>query len=267
MVAGPMAESITRITSDRGISLEVRGEGAPILLLHGIGGSSASCAPLARRLAAQGLRTYAWDAPGYGASTDPVGQIDLVAELAMLIEEIGAPVHLFGTSWGGVLAMELAATRPELVSALVVADSTRGSGTSPRKAAAMRARVGELVELGPRAFAAGRAGKLVSPRCAPQLAAEIVAVMSQVRVLGYSAAAEYMASRDVEPLLHAIACPTVVVVGADDRVTGVDESQLLAAGIEGATFAIIENAGHAALTERPDAMAQQVLELVRAVVR
>ncbi|CAM5237098.1 hypothetical protein STENM223S_02327 [Streptomyces tendae] len=64
--------------------------------------------------------------------------------------------HVVGVSWGGVIALRLATLHPDLVASLTVADSTPGSGTSPEKAAAMRARVPELERVGARAFAEER---------------------------------------------------------------------------------------------------------------
>lgn len=265
------AEPATLWTSARGVAVHVRGEGRPVLLLHGIGGSSASCAGVATELAGAGYRTYCWDAPGYGASADPAGEFDSYAELVALVEELdaggAAPLHVFGSSWGGVLAMELAARRPDLVASLVAADSTRGSGTTPEKAAAMRARAEELAVTGAAGFAAKRAPRLVSPTARAEALAAVETEMARVRVPGYRAAASYMASRDLGPLLSTITVPTLVVVGADDAVTGVEESKLLAREIPGARLVILDGAGHAALSEAPVAMAAHLRDFLAGVTR
>lgn len=266
----------TRWRSSRGVSVHIRGErnqGAPILLLHGIGGSAASCAQVASELAAAGHRTLSWDAPGYGDSTDPVGDLDSFGELVALVEEHASehpdvvPLHVFGTSWGGVLALELAARRPELVASVVAADSTRGSGTSPAKARAMRARAVELGEIGPAAFAAGRAPRLVSTSSGRAAALAVEQEMARVRLPGYSAASDYMASRDLGPLLADVTAPALVIVGADDVVTGVAESRLLADGIPGAHLVVLEGAGHAALSEVPVEMTAHIHDFLAGVAR
>jgi pimeloyl-ACP methyl ester carboxylesterase len=50
------------------------------------------------------------------------------------------------------------------------------------------------------------------------------------------------------------------VVGEHDGVTGVAESRLLADSVPGARFHLVPGAGHAAVTERPAAIATAMLE-------
>lgn len=251
--------ALQRIRTTRGVSVDVRGSGDPVLLLHGIGGHAESCGPLAEQL--DGHRTLCWDAPGYGDSADPAegAQVDHVAEAIALLEEcVDAPAHLFGTSWGGVIAVQVALARPDLVRSLVLADSTRGSAVTPERAASMRARVDDLARLGARDFAAARAPRLVAPSCKPDVASAVEAGMARVRVPGYAAAAEHMAATDLGDVLAHLTTPTLVVVGADDVVTGVPESQLLSDRIADARLEVIPGAGHAALQEKP----QQIADLL-----
>lgn len=240
----------------------------PVLLLHGIGGNADTFASLGRLLAEGGRRAVAWDAPGYGASVDPrpgavdgpdspASYVSLVADLLTTLDEPRA--HLVGVSWGGVIATHLAVRRPDLVASLTLVDSTRGSGTDPDKAAAMRGRVTELAELGGRVFASRRAPRLLSAYADPVVAADVADQMSAVRLPGYGGAAEMMAQSDTGPLLSAIRVPTLVVVGEEDRVTGVPEARLLAREIPGAQFSMLARAGHAAVQERPAELATELL--------
>lgn len=128
-----------------------------------------------------------------------------------------------------------------------------------QRAQGMRARIGELRELGGPAFAAARAGRLVSTACDAGIARAVESDMARVRLPGYAAAAEFMARTDTGPSLAAVAAPTLVLVGADDIVTGVDESRLLADAIPGARFGLILDAGHAAVQEKPVETAAHIL--------
>lgn len=245
-------------------------ETTPVFLLHGIGANADTFSGVAPRLADAGWRVVAWDAPGYGESEDPTSQVtgadsagtyvDIVAGLIGALDAERA--HLVGVSWGGVLAIHVASRRPELVASLSLLDSTRGSGTAPEKAAAMRGRVAELEELGGPAFAAKRAPRLLAEHPEPVAAAEVERQMSQVRVPGYSGAAEMMAQSDTGPLLTQLHVPTLVLVGDEDHVTGVDESRLLAREIPGAYFCLINRAGHAAVQERPVEVAEALLSFL-----
>ncbi|WP_374433080.1 alpha/beta fold hydrolase [Tabrizicola sp.] len=97
---------------------------APILLIaHGLYGSGRNWGVIARRLAdrrevvAVDMRNHG-DSPRFPTHSYP----EMAADLAEVIETLGAPVDLLGHSMGGKAAMELALTRPDLLRRLVVAD-------------------------------------------------------------------------------------------------------------------------------------------------
>lgn len=240
--------STTAVERIGAVAVHVTGTGEPVLALHGIGGAGSTFAPL------PGHRLVAWDAPGYGSSPDPDPALDmdgLAALAAGIAEQLGAPVHLVGVSWGGVIATRVALRRPDVVRTLVLADSTRGSGRTPDGRAGMQARIAELAELGPQAFAARRSARLVAADADPAVAEQVRATMARVRLPGYTVAARSMAATDHSADLHRITVPTLVVVGEQDRVTGVAESETLAAAIPGARLVVLPGAGHAANQERP----------------
>jgi pimeloyl-ACP methyl ester carboxylesterase len=92
--------------------------------LHGLGGSSLNWTDLMDRLRprvdgwAVDLGGFGWSPPPRDGDMTPAGHARSVAEL---IEEVGAaPVHLFGNSMGGAVALQLAAHRPDLVRTLTL---------------------------------------------------------------------------------------------------------------------------------------------------
>lgn len=248
----------------QGIHLETAGSsGTPVLMLHGIGGSSASFAPQLDTIARE-HQALAWDAPGYGASADPEagpGMRGYTAAVVEILAEHG-PAHLVGVSWGGVIATRVAAEYPDSVRSLALADSTRGSGRNVDGAAKMRERVAELRELGSQVFAEVRGPRLLSPGADPKVAEQVVRTMTAVRLPGYAFAAEAMAEADHSGVLTRIAVPTLVVVGEQDRVAGVVESRVLADGIPGSQLEIIPGAGHAANQERPEEFNRALLDFL-----
>lgn len=251
-----------------GIRLVAAGEhGSPVLLLHGIGGSSES---FTDHLTAWSGRhqVFAWDAPGYGESRDPadtIGMSGYADVVAGVLDGLGlSSVHLVGVSWGGVIATRAALLHPDRVRSLVLADSTRGSGTSPESAARMRARVGELSRLGAAEFARRRGPRLTAPGADPAVTRRVASIMSGLRIPGYTAAVRSMADTDHGDALAHISVPTLVVVGEYDRVTGVPESHLLAAGIPGARLKIVPG-GHAAHQEHPEPFSRAVLPFLSSV--
>jgi 3-oxoadipate enol-lactonase len=58
---------------------------------------------------------------------------------------------------------------------------------------------------------------------------------------------------DSTPLLEAIACPTLVVVGSEDQITTPEVARALRERIAGAELAVIPSAGHLSNFERPEA--------------
>lgn len=232
------------------------------LLLHGIGGSSASFEAQFQAFGAV-RRVIAWDAPGYAASGDPDEAPDLArfAATAARLLQGGRPADLVGVSWGGVIATRLALAYPELVRSLVLADSTRGSGRTPEGRAGMARRSAALSAEGAPAFASKRGPNLLSQGANPALVARVVANMAaSVRQPGYGFAASSMAETDHSGVLSGLLVPTLVLVGEHDTVTGVAESRALADAIPGARLQVIPGGGHAANQERPAEFNRAVLE-------
>ena len=104
------------------------GEGAPLVVLHGLFGSARNWNTVAKRLGA-GHRVHALDMRNHGGSpwSDDMGYADMADDVGGYMEDkvVGkglGPVSLLGHSMGGKAAMVLALTRPDLVDKLVVAD-------------------------------------------------------------------------------------------------------------------------------------------------
>ncbi|MEP3347831.1 MAG: alpha/beta fold hydrolase [Litoreibacter sp.] len=99
------------------------GAAKPLLIAHGLFGSGRNWGVIAKRLSDRG-QVITVDMRNHAHSfwSDSHSYDDLAADLAQVIEDIGAPVDVLGHSMGGKAAMVLAATRPELVNKLIVAD-------------------------------------------------------------------------------------------------------------------------------------------------
>lgn len=107
------------------IYFEEAGEGEPLLLIPGWGGSIDECTPLRNALAAR-YRVIATDPPGSGRSepqprTYTASYYDEDSELLLrFLDETGAaPAHIVGHSDGGEYALIMAAARPASVRSIV----------------------------------------------------------------------------------------------------------------------------------------------------
>lgn len=103
------------------------GEGDPIVLVHGLGGSHVNWWALGPLLAER-YRVLALDLPGFGR-TMPAGRRSTVSANTDLLRRFivkvaGAPVVLVGNSMGGMIALHVAARAPDLVDGLVLLDSS-----------------------------------------------------------------------------------------------------------------------------------------------
>jgi pimeloyl-ACP methyl ester carboxylesterase len=99
--------------------------GAPIVMVHGLGGSHLNwvgTAPLLTR----DHHVYAVDlagfgfTPGRGRDTSVQANADLLAQFVK--EVVGRPAVLVGNSMGGMVSLLMTATHPELVEGLVLVD-------------------------------------------------------------------------------------------------------------------------------------------------
>ncbi|MEM9561538.1 MAG: alpha/beta fold hydrolase [Actinomycetota bacterium] len=248
---------------------------APLLLcLHGIGSCADAFVSQIPAAAASERRIVAWDAPGYRNSADPDpgsgdgpgidGWADAVADL---IEHLGADrADVLGVSWGGVTATRLALRHPARVRSLILADSSPGAGVNPEAAESMRSRAGALTEVGPETFARERTPLLVNAEADAELLDSVATMMiDSVRMPSYQWACNSMAEADHRPDLPSIDVPTLVVVGDEDRVTGLAAAEALADGIPGAELAVIDAAGHLANQERPEAFNEVLVRFLTGV--
>ena len=137
-----------------GVGLACRdfgGDGPAALLLHGLAGHAGEWAQTASWLRAR-CRVVAYDARGHGRSERAPGDVSReahVADAAFVIEELGlAPAVVIGQSLGGHTGLLLAAERPELVRALVLAEAGPSDGD-----VAEAAQLGEALAAWPLPFA------------------------------------------------------------------------------------------------------------------
>lgn len=115
-----------RITDEPGAELFCReqGEGPPVILLHGSVSSGRQWASLAAHLEKR-FRVFSPDLPGYGlARENPVSTAEGLKEHVRAVldvaEAAGEPVHLVGHSFGGAVALSIAAARPHAIASLSI---------------------------------------------------------------------------------------------------------------------------------------------------
>jgi pimeloyl-ACP methyl ester carboxylesterase len=227
-----------------------------VLLLHAFPLHSGMWARLIPALSPR-HRILAPDYPGLGKS-EPRAESSTMEALAddVLSVLAGARVEraaVVGLSMGGYLAFELYRKRPGLFRGLALCDTRPGADT-PEGAAGRETFARNAIEKGLHWVADEMTPKLLKPHPDAAAVNAVRVLIGQGTPAGVAAAQRGMARRpDSTPTLGAIACPTLVVVGAEDGLTPPAESRKMAAAVKGAKLVEIPGAGHLPNIEAPEA--------------
>ncbi len=194
----------------------------------------------------EGLDAIAVDLPGFGASPEPPeawGAEEYAEAVRPLLDEMARPAVLVGHSFGGRVAVLLAARCPERVAALVLTGAPllrRPGATSAKPVVAYRA--GRTLHrhglLGDKPMEALRR-RYGSPdyRAA-------TGVMRQVLVR--------VVSETYEEQLAAVTCPTDLVWGEDDTEVPVAVAEAARGALATSTLTVVPGAGHLLPLTAPD---------------
>lgn len=240
---------------------ETAGEGPAVVMVHGLGGSSNTFQPLVSGL--PDFKVIRPDLPGAARSAVRPGQPDIVAlcrALHDLIRACGvAPVHLVGHSMGTLICQYLAAAESRLVSGLTLYGPILEPPPAARSGLKERATLARREGMAPIADAVSQGS--LSPatrRDDPAAVAFVRESLLRQDPAGYAAHCEALA--EAQPADHAaIACPTLLVTGADDPVAPPEMARRLADLIRGAEVEILPDCGHWPTIEAP-AAALRLLE-------
>lgn len=247
-----------------------RGEGVPLIALHGQGVDHRALLPLDEALAAGGVfqRVYV-DLPGFGGTAalpEPGGLPQLADWLVDWArrEAQGRPVAVVGHSMGGLLARHLvAALRDQTVGVALLAPVV--DPDEERR---------DLPELTVRERDAGLVAALdgdddaepfltMSPRLVrPVWDRFRAAAVPGARLADTDAlkrlSADYTLPRVPEQTLPALERPALIVTGREDAVVGFRDQLRLLEPYPRATYAALDAAGHHVHLDQPDAVASLV---------
>jgi 3-oxoadipate enol-lactonase len=235
-----------------------------VLLLHAGIADRRMWEPQIEVLATAGHRPIASDLPGFGDAPLEPGTIDYVDHAASLLDRPGA---VAGCSFGGRIAIELAAARPDLVDRLVLIGAGLGSWSWSESAQAGFAEEEEAIERGDLPAAAAQQARMwLAADAAPEVRelTEAMTLRSYEQQLPVEGKVKAVwPDAPAETRLGAIGAPTLVVVGTEDLADIKSIAEKLAAEIPGARLATIEGAGHLPSLERPDELNELLLEFLR----
>ena len=229
------------------IFYEVSGQGSPLILIHGLSGSSRwwarNVGPLARH-----FRVYVVDLVGFGGSRNrqPFVLQEAAGYIAEWMQQLGIPrATLIGHSMGGHIAAELACDFPERVERLILVDAA-------------------VLPL-PLSYIRHLASMLREAR-QMQLAFMPVLLVDALRagLLTLWQAANDLLTADLRPKLARIDAPTLVIWGERDAILPLDMGKQLSRYLRFDELVIIRGAGHNPMWDCPRAFNQIVVEFLEA---
>jgi len=186
---------------------------------------------------------------------------DDMREIARAILAAAPPTFvLAGLSMGGYIALEIVRQAPERVAKLALLDTTARPDT-PEQTKFRNEQIAIA--------AAGGYAKipyLTLPLLLHDASNESVRkiVLSMAEETGADAFVRQQRAiigrADSRPLLAAIRCPTLILVGANDRLIPPDRSQEMVTGIGGARYVEIPDCGHLATLEQPERTTQALVD-------
>ncbi|MDG3579718.1 alpha/beta fold hydrolase [Rhizobium sp. YJ-22] len=222
-------------------------KGMPLVLLPGTACDERLFLPLVERL----------DHEGPILTGGMRGARSMPAMAQKLLAEAPERFLLLGFSLGGIAALEIAAQAPERLAGLILIDTTPRpdpqANAAPRRAALAKARdegmAGYILDAWPRLVASGNMQDEDLRRLLVDMAvaAGAEALDEQTEMAIHRA--------DSRARLKDVACPALVLAGAEEQVCPIEAHREIADGIAGAEFHAIDGAGHFSPLEKPDAVA------------
>jgi pimeloyl-ACP methyl ester carboxylesterase len=244
-----------------------QGAGTPVVLLHAGIADRTMWSEHLKPLAAAGHRVIAVDLPGFGEA--PGGEAarapwETVLETMSSLEL--EPAVLVGNSFGGAVALRIAAGAPDRVSALVLVSAPPLDDEASAQLEAAWAAEEAALERGDIAAAVAAVLEAWLLPDAPAQLRERVATM-QRRALEAQAEAPAVSPapdplEEHPELVAQVTVPALVMAGEHDMPDFLDGADALAGSLPRARKVILEGAGHLAPLETPDAFRELLLEFL-----
>ena len=254
------------------INYEVTGDGRWLTLIHGAGDNLEAWWNQVPTLS-QSYRVLTYDVRGHGQTETPPAEYTmglLAQDLYELLKALNVPeTYVLGYSMGGRIALGLALDDPEMVKALILANSgvapIQRSEEEMKQMMEMRQRQMEIVEkqgLGPvmdemttRALSPGFAEKN------PGVVAHYKEIRLKNDPSAYLAVMRAMPWAAPPPDVSALKCPTLIIAGEHDLFSGPEAAKASQRLIAGSKLMVMPT-GHASAIEQPDEFNKTVLNFL-----
>src|SRR5262245_4305659 len=254
-----------------GIHYLEAGGGDPVILLHGTGGEGARWMPTIKGLASN-FRIIALDQIGFGQSDKPLTTYHsgvFAAFLSGFMKVIGVPrASIMGQSMGAAVALHLAVHDPQMVERLVLINGTdyrsepAATRTSPpdwhARQIANAATLKESREYLEKLYFDH---SFITDRLVEQNL--ILRLRSAYTIESMQRASDRGLGGLTEDEVRGIKAPTLLVWGANDKISPPANADKLNVAINGSRKVLIDKAGHFPFLEHPERFNQIVREFLK----
>ena len=236
------------------MAVEIQGEGEPVVMIHGLGGTSNTFTPVLAAFARH--RTIRFDLPGSGRSPRVDGPLSLrlFVERALLVMRKAEVerAHVVAHSMGTIVAAHLAATEPGKVTSLALFGPLLAPPDPARAAIRARAAEARKGDMQPIADALLQSSVSADTRIKrPAAAAFVRELLMRQDAEGYARTCEALA--EMQPAdTSRIDCPTLLVTGDEDVVAPPQSVRMMSERIAGSRVEVLRGCGHWTPVEKPE---------------
>ena len=257
------------------IYYESHGEGFPLALAYGLGGSTVQWKPQIAAFS-QRYRLILWDPRGHGGSDSPseagdYGQDISAHDLKGLLDHLDIQqAYIGGLSMGGGIAVRFTVLHPQRTAALLVFDSATAAGRGPTaESRSVREEIIRLAETEGMEAVAEYSIKhnpnvTSSPGRGKSHAERVRRMYMSLNPTGYAHNCRMLLRDGFDSsLLEGIDTPTLVMAG--DKDPALPDCRWIHEKIKGSRLAVLRDAGHLSNRDQPEAFNEAALGFLAGV--
>jgi 3-oxoadipate enol-lactonase len=236
------------------VAVEVDGDGEPVVMIHGLGGTTNTFTPILAAFARH--KRVRLDLPGSGRSSRVGGplSIELFCDcIFKCMKHLGiGKAHVVAHSMGTIVAAHLAAAEPDAVASLALFGPLLAPPDQARtaiRARAAKAREGDMQPIADALLQSAISNETKARR--PTAVAFVRESLMRQDPDGYARTCEALADAQAADT-SAIACPTLLVTGEEDAVAPPQSVRMMGQKIAGSRVEVLRGCGHWTPVEKPE---------------